>query len=512
MLNKTLKTKIKEVLKVKRDGAFRTFCFLGLQFKVYSKKFAIMEIREDLENIKNMLDSNTLYQDISEQFQIIEQHLEEQQRIFNAGFEIQENNIARYVAEYSKQQSQSFEERNKIIYNEILNINNHINNQTRKLFDRSEILQRHIDSLQPNSFLHLSAYTIVNAGDNILVTALRDVIEKVTESTVTWVTKNVRNKLDDETVMLANNTNGIIIGGGGLFLKDTNPNNISGWQWPCSVNELDKIKVPVYYLGIGYNRFRGQDDFEPVFYENINKIVSQAAFFGMRNTGSVRAIQKYLKNELKEKVVFQPCATTILSKLYTIPVIQEEPPFIAVNCAFDRSVMRYGEYKDEKLQAISRVLKKLSKQYKVKYYIHMKSDEEMFPYLDEQNVTYERVYLNMQLDTDDFLRLYASPALVWAMRGHAQLIPFGCGTPTLSIITHDKLQWFLEDIGHTEWGIDILENNFEKELYEHSIFMLENQLKIKKEIEIEKEKLWEVTVRNLRSCNLLSHTSHQVST
>ena len=94
------------------------------------------------------------------------------------------------------------------------------------------------------------------------------------------------------------------------------------------------------------------------------------------------------------------------------------------------------------------------------------------------------------------------------MRGHAQLIPFGCGTPTLSIITHDKLQWFLEDIGHTEWGIDILENNFEKELYEHSIFMLENQLKIKKEIEIEKEKLWEVTVRNLRSCNLLSHTSH----
>lgn len=290
-----------------------------------------------------------------------------------------------------------------------------------------------------------------------------------------------------------------MVGGGGLFLRDTNANEISGWQWPCSLNELDKIKVPMYMFGVGYNRFRGQDDFEPYFKENINEIVRKFEFIGLRNNGSVRAIQQYLDDDLKRKVQFHPCATTVLSKMYRMPHVNVDKPFIAVNCAFDRSNLRYGERKHEILSSIANALKIHSDTYKIKYYAHMQPDKEILPYFDEVGLEYEVVELDKGLSTDDFLKVYNEPTLVLAMRGHAQLIPFGCGTPALSIISHDKLQWFLEDINHPEWGVDVREEKFEKILVEKMQEMLANQELIKEEIEKAKDILWDVTQNNIRN-------------
>lgn len=366
----------------------------------------------------------------------------------------------------------------------------------RKLLQKIEFENQ---TLQTNSIVHLSAYVKKgNAGDNLLVPALRDSIEKSIDKAVNWCHKSVRDVLDDETVQSINNSKGLLIGGGGLFLKDTNANEISGWQWPCSLNELDKIKVPMYIFGVGYNRFRGQDDFEPYFKENINEIVRKCRFVGLRNKGSVRAIQQYLDENLKGKVHFHPCATTILSKLYRIPSVHVEKPFIAVNCAFDRSDMRYGERKEEILQSITNVLKHYSLQYNIKYYAHMQSDKEILPYFDEAQLKYEVIDLDNGLSTDDFLRIYSEPVIVLAMRGHAQMIPFGCQTPVLSIISHNKLHWFLEDIGHLEWGVDVREEEFDKKLMQTMQYMLSNLSKIKVEIAISQEELWEITKENIK--------------
>ena len=50
------------------------------------------------------------------------------------------------------------------------------------------------------------------------------------------------------------------------------------------------------------------------------------------------------------------------------------------------------------------------------------------------------------------------------MRGHAQMIPFGLRRPIISIISHDKMRFFLKDINCLEWGIDVKSHNFEKKL------------------------------------------------
>ena len=157
--------------------------------------------------------------------------------------------------------------------------------------------------------------------------------------------------------------------------------------------------------------------------------------------------------------------------------------------------------KDYILTSIAKVLKTLSKDYKIKFYKHMTTDEKILPYFNNIGLKYEIIELNKDISTDKFLEYYSTPDLVFAIRGHAQLIPFGCNTPTLSIISHDKLQWFLEDIHHPEYGVDVMEEHFEEKLLETANYMLNNREKIVSEIKKEQERLWEITKENISKFN-----------
>lgn len=357
-----------------------------------------------------------------------------------------------------------------------------------------------LESVFPNNVVHIAADTTANAGDYILVRSLKRLVEHEINQSIHWSNVDVRATVTESFIEACNRSQGVIIGGGGFFLKDTNPNDISGWQWPCSLEDMDKIEAPIYVLGVGYNRFRGQEEFASCFTESINKLVEKSTFFGLRNYGSIRAVRNYLRDDLKDKAAYHPCATTVLSKLYELPErINLQQPFIALNCAFDRAQMRYGDKMDAVMIQIAHVCKKLSENYKIKCYIHCPPDELVCPYLEQENVPYEKVYLNKEMTEKEYLRYFTEPELVLAIRGHAQMIPFGCKTPTVSMISHDKLAWFLEDIGHPEWGVEVLDNDFEEKLIHISEYMLENREQICNEIEDAQERLWNIMTENLKS-------------
>jgi polysaccharide pyruvyl transferase WcaK-like protein len=103
--------------------------------------------------------------------------------------------------------------------------------------------------------------------------------------------------------------------------------------------------------------------------------------------------------------------------------------------------------------------------------------------------------------TKKIIDFYAKPKLVIGMRGHAQMIPFGCNTPILSIISHDKMQWFLDDINHPEWGIDVLDENFENELSDKILKILNNWQYYYSNILLEQNKLWNITSKNINTIN-----------
>lgn len=349
------------------------------------------------------------------------------------------------------------------------------------------------------SLTHIALYTEVNAGDVLLPRCLRDVFE-VIQGSFLWDGINAHRLVTDDVIEKINHSSGVLIGGGGLFLKDTNPNKLSGWQWSCSLDALRKIKVPIALFAVGYNRFRGQEDFSPVFSEHLSLLAEKSVYIGLRNQGSIRAIKKYLPVSLHEKIRFQPCMTTVCKILYPeiINKAREEgdETLIAVNCAFDRIDKRLEGRQDEILHRLAVSIRELSLSSSIAYYAHSKSDERMLPYLDRVGVPYTLVKL-YDVHPREVLVAYSKAGLAIGMRGHAQMIPFGCGTPIISLISHDKMRWFLEDIGCPEWGVEMLSEGFERSLCQKAVSVMEFRNEIVARIDTLQESLLEVTRRNV---------------
>ncbi|MEN3322528.1 polysaccharide pyruvyl transferase family protein [Mariniflexile soesokkakense] len=373
-----------------------------------------------------------------------------------------------------------------------------IKKQVKRIQQKEKLPQitNYTDSRSALSLYHVSAFDYGNAGDVLLPIVLQDTWQNGVGK-INWENQQIHPAVDFDLVTKINNSNGLVIGGGGLFLKDTNANDISGWQWPCSTEMLAKIKVPIVFYAVGYNRFRGQDEFEPFFKDNIQAFAEKAVYIGLRNSGSINALKNYLPEALHKKLRFQPCMTTFISRLYDKDFdFDTKENFIAFNAAFDRSHLRFGENIGSILSDTTKVLKELSVIMPIKFYSHIPSDEAILPFLQSYNVPYELVKLNKK-HPKTIIEAYAKPKLVIGMRGHAQMIPFGCKTPIISIVSHNKMQWFLDDIDKPEWGVDVLSSTYMEDL---KLKVLDSLANTKDNISFitEKQKeLYEVSLRNV---------------
>lgn len=347
-----------------------------------------------------------------------------------------------------------------------------------------------------NHISHVSAFNYGNAGDVMLPIALHDIWNRDAKS-IKWDNQSVYPKVDQELVDKINKTKGLIIGGGGLFLKDTNANKISGWQWPCSIEMLEKIDVPIVFYAVGYNRFRGQEEFDDFFTDNLRAFVEKSAYMGIRNSGSINALKNYLPEHLHHKLRFQPCMTTFLSEIYPdVTNYNEKKDFVAVNAAFDRSQLRFGEKIGDILNDTAKAIKTISKDMPIKFYSHMPSDDAFLPFLQSYGVKYELVKLS-NVHPTKIIQEYAKPKLVVGMRGHAQMIPFGCKTPIVSIVSHNKMQWFLDDIGQPKWGADVLSETYQQDLEKRMINSLENTSAEIEYISKKQKELFEISQFNV---------------
>ncbi|MGB2823006.1 MAG: polysaccharide pyruvyl transferase family protein [Phycisphaerae bacterium] len=370
------------------------------------------------------------------------------------------------------------------------------------LFGRSPLEPR---SLLPEpgppkgTLAHVALFTDTNAGDTLLPLCVRDLIA-ATAGPVQWRTIHAHVSVSNRRVRAINASAGLIIGGGGMFLKDTNPNSASGWQWDCSLEALRNIEVPLAVFAVGYNRFRGQADFDDVFRQHLELLAEKAVFIGLRNHGSMERVQEYRPSALRDRVIYQPCPTTLLRRLY--PNLFEAPrpgqPCLALNCAFDREDLRFGRRKVEILRSIALAMKQLSARLPIRYYAHARTDEAMLPVLDDARVPYELVRL-YEVPPRAIIEAYRDCAIAVGMRGHAQMIPFGCGVPALSLISHDKLRWFLEDIREPSWGVDVSQDRLAERLVERAGHMLDCRRDVQEAIDQKQRHLWNVSIRNVET-------------
>lgn len=347
----------------------------------------------------------------------------------------------------------------------------------------------------------LVTYTIGNAGDTMLTQCVKKTVNLLAKNE-RWNIIHVDEEVTDATIDSINAGRLVIVGGGGLFLPDTNKNEISGWVWAISPEQLDSIGCPICVYSVGYNYFRGQEPSD-LFKTNLIKLLERSTFFGLRNTGSIKAVKEIVPENLRDRIVFQPCTTTLIRKLYkdTLPP-KKTTGKVAINVALDRPDNRFGENKDLILSQIAQAAKAIAdKGYEVYFVSQCGIDNNFIPYLKQAKARFKVVDLSVVYPSK-ILAFYNEIDVVLGMRGHAQMIPFGLNCEIITLGSHDKMKWFLEDIDALDWYVEL--NSEPEKLKDTIVGKFEtihekNREDTVKRLISQQDRLWDITMDNLKT-------------
>lgn len=355
--------------------------------------------------------------------------------------------------------------------------------------------------------LHIGVHNSANrnAGDTLLFPVVRKAFDTLLGPS-DWELRQAWDSFSvDDALRINQEFDAIVIGGGGLLLRDQAGSDVasSGWQWNSTVSAVHAIEIPVMVFAIGYNRFRGQDDFDPVFTDHIRALATKTAFFGLRNTGSINALKSYLQPEQVGVLRRQYCPTNALWQLYpeyrNMAMLHDtkEERVLAFNAAFDRATLRFGKNTDSVLGNVAHALRKAqSRGWQIVVVAHKTMDREIEPYLDGAGISYDTADLT-DASPEEVMAFYARVDFAFGMRGHAQMIPFGLRRPILSIITHDKMRFLLDDIDRPTWGVEVDSPELAKLLTDALSAIEKDRQAVHADIALAQQKVWNETEKNL---------------
>jgi polysaccharide pyruvyl transferase WcaK-like protein len=344
--------------------------------------------------------------------------------------------------------------------------------------------------LNSKKLLHIGVHNSANrnAGDTLLFPVVRRAFDAVL-GPFDWELRQAWDEfLPADARHINHHFDAIVLGGGGLLLRDQSGSDVSnsGWQWNSSVEGVRALDIPLLVFAIGYNRFRGQADFDSVFREHLSAVAAKAGFFGLRNSGSIRALSNYLPPHLAKKLRRQYCPTNALWQLY--------PEYRKMAQQHDARSESAGEV----LASVARAVKAAEDRgWKIVVAAHKTTDRDIEPYLDGAGVAYDTADLT-DASSADIMSFYAKVDFAFGMRGHAQMIPFGLRRPIMSIISHDKMRFFLEDLERLEWGVEVDAPDIAERLVAALHRVESERASVRTEIARAQEAVWDETQMNLR--------------
>ncbi|MGW5349091.1 polysaccharide pyruvyl transferase family protein [Streptomyces sp. NPDC004031] len=342
-----------------------------------------------------------------------------------------------------------------------------------------------------------------NAGDKLLPESVRLAFGPDTGPR-RWNAVHAHRLFDEAALKEANSRRALIVGGGGLFIPDTAPNGNSAWQWNVPDDVLRRLDVPVIVYAVGFNAFDGQSYRARRFAEALRTLVEKSAFFGLRNHGSIEKVRAMLPAHLHDRVRFQPCPTTVTRHLvpgWTDPAEREDT--VLLNAAYDRAGLRFGHDYGHFLAEMAAAVRAIGEHAEVRCVAHAQADERfVFDLRREHGISLPVVPM-YDYDNPQITDAYARTRLVIGMRGHAGMIPFGCGTPILSLISHPKMAYFLADIERPEWGVSVHHPRLGAVLTEKSLAVLSAHDAAVTDVRERQLALWEATRSNAQELHTL---------
>lgn len=356
--------------------------------------------------------------------------------------------------------------------------------------------------MRPLRLFHFDLENPSNAGDLALFQYTRLCFEQFGDQDCFTICgrRHLRTEVSDELIDEINGGyDAVLIGGGGLLMSGVNASESSGWQWNCSIERLRRLNVPIIVFAVGFNKFRRQPDFLPVFRKHLALTIEKSAFFGLRNHGSIAEVRALLPDErLGARIRWQPCPTTIAGLLTPFAAKgTAQTGEVAFNLATDRPEFRHRDGSDGILAEGARIADRLSADCALRPVGHTRSDRPFVDWAVSQEGLLPARDFHRAPGLLDLIDFYAGMRAVIGMRGHAQMIPFGLGVPIVSLVSHEKLKYFLEDVGLEAFGVDMDGGSVAEDVARAMARIAADREGVTAMIRAQRQRLHDVTVANL---------------
>ena len=299
-----------------------------------------------------------------------------------------------------------------------------------------------------------------NVGDQALVDSMRTNLLRASKQPLHFVQQDLKfdTPINRDMVQFINNSfDMLLVGGGGMVMAGDGFKTASGWQFNISLEDLLKIKVPVVVYSIGYNVFPGDKNLPPHAIAHLQATQRKASLFSVRNSGTAEKLEKLgLK---RPEVVPDPALFMDADTSLPLPGISKKDRFVCINWAGDRVDSRWqGSDYGTTISKFASALKDVEKltPFKILFMNHV------FSYDTHWNTILGTVFGRKWLSLEDmhpwlypeqpwaaplFAGVYKRASASIGMRGHAAMIPFGQGCPTIAFGSHPKTSFFAHDAG-----------------------------------------------------------------
>jgi polysaccharide pyruvyl transferase WcaK-like protein len=315
------------------------------------------------------------------------------------------------------------------------------------------------------NFLHVSVLhdTNNNSGDNLLYFLVRQLISRAYNFQIQWILHSQWDLSSAEEINRYN-PDVVIFGGGGLFLPDqagAKNTNKTFWQIDLSSADHKLIKAPFYACSVGFNWFRHSPIPERFVCASAKSFIETSRLFSVRNHGSAVALSR-ITGLPRDTFYWLPCPTTLIDYVDAFKELLPSScsnsvdvarvPICAVNLPADRLGQRLLNY-----SSYSFLLEGLnflkSSGYRLVYLAHKATDLDVVASFPAGTFD-EAIDVSSAL-IPELLNTYSTFDLVLGGRGHSLMIPVGLSIPIISLTTHDKQKFFMEDLGLSNFSIEI---------------------------------------------------------
>ena len=334
------------------------------------------------------------------------------------------------------------------------------------------------------SIVHMCGHHFTNVADKFISESVRKTFESKMGA-IKWMDYDIRNVCTESDVDEFNQYDAVVIGGGGFILPSSfQAKKETGWVIGIPTPLIDTIKVPIIGFSVGDNLFRGEVLDDPVFVENFAKLMEHSCFFSLRHHGDIAKIKKCVPGDYDMRLNF-------CSSLFCREFRKQHGEVIAFQLAWDRTENRFGSI--EKMQDFTDNITEVARHFcdqnrRIAVVSHTNSDRDRNSALAEEwndmGIQCELVDL-IGKAPDTLANFYYDVETTFTMRGHGQMIPMGLGCNVVSLISHDKVQYLLEDLDILDTGVEVCVADFvEKCLVAYkqaSLTDFKSKLKIAKE-------------------------------